>query len=203
MPLLVSSNATAQLAPWLLRCHRWLSYSISIGVVVLSFMFTFEIAGSYLGHVPCNFWKVCLGLSIFHRSIMEGNWSALDVVHASVITDFFAYWACSSCIVGTQQQWYGYSHEKSWWSYRARWSCLLVATMWTSFEPMLICWVPLELIRLHWVVFLLGLCGRDWVGLMDYHHWSSNQTWGTFMKDWMLPWLNNRLISVSGKGKVG
>ena len=30
-----------------------------------------ELAGSYLGHVPCKFWKVCLGLSIFHRSIME------------------------------------------------------------------------------------------------------------------------------------
>ena len=30
-----------------------------------------ELEGSYLGHVPCRFWKVCLGLNIFHRSIME------------------------------------------------------------------------------------------------------------------------------------
>ena len=111
-------------APWPPEeSRRWLCYSMCIGEVVWSFMFAVELAGSYLGHVPCKFWKVCIGLSIFHRSIMEGNWPALDVVHASVITDLFAYWACSFCIVGSQQQWYGCSYEKSLWSYRARWRC--------------------------------------------------------------------------------
>jgi len=81
-------------APWPPEeSRRWLCYSMCIGEVVWSFMFAVELAGSYLGHVPCKFWKVCIGLSIFHRSIMEGNWPALDVVHASVITDLFAYWA--------------------------------------------------------------------------------------------------------------
>ena len=122
-PCLCRYHPTTQLTPLLMRCHRWLSYSISIGVVVWLFVFTVELAGSYLRHVPCKFWKVCLGVSIFHRSIMEGNWPALDVVHASLITDLFADWACSSCIVGSQQQWYGYSYEKSWWSHRARWRC--------------------------------------------------------------------------------
>jgi hypothetical protein len=54
----------------------------------------------------------------------------------------------------SQQQGYGCSYEKSWWSYRARWHCrylpaimmvlfLLAATMWTSVEPML----PAEFLR--------------------------------------------------------
>ena len=86
-----------------------------------------ELAGSFLGHVPCKFWKVCLGLGIFHRSIMEGNWPALDVVHASVITDLgcllsgLAVSACRNPSIS--DQWYGCSYEKSWWSYRARWRC--------------------------------------------------------------------------------
>ena len=58
-------------APWPPEeSRRWLSYSICIGEVVWSFMFAVELAGSYLGHVPCKFWKVGLGLSIFHRSVM-------------------------------------------------------------------------------------------------------------------------------------
>ena len=50
---------------------RWLGYSICIGEL-FDYSCSVELAGSYLGHVPCKFWKVCLGLSIFHRSIRRG-----------------------------------------------------------------------------------------------------------------------------------
>ena len=46
-----------------------------------------ELAGSYLEHVPCKFWKVCLGLKYLPQINYGGKLTCLDVVHASVITD--------------------------------------------------------------------------------------------------------------------
>ena len=44
---------------------------IAVGDLVTSCLiihvFAVELAGSYLGHVPCKFWKVCIGLSIFSQ----------------------------------------------------------------------------------------------------------------------------------------
>ena len=68
-PTLVSSNCAT--APWLSEeCRRWLCYSICIGEVVWLFMFCWTYR-FILRACPYKFWKVCLGLSIFHRSIME------------------------------------------------------------------------------------------------------------------------------------
>jgi hypothetical protein len=60
MPLPVSSNCAT--APWL--------PGEAVGDFVTPFVLescliihvSVELAGSYLGHVPCKFWKVCLGL---------------------------------------------------------------------------------------------------------------------------------------------
>ena len=46
-----------------------------------------EIAGSYYGHVPCKFRKVCLGLKYLPQINYGGKLTCLDVVHTSVITD--------------------------------------------------------------------------------------------------------------------
>ena len=106
VPRLPRVSSKLRNAPRLLRYHRWLCYSICIGEVVWSFMFAVELAGSYLGHVPCKFWKVCLGLSIFHRSIMGEIDLLLDVVgyHWFVLLK-----------ESHLQQWYGCSYEKSLW----------------------------------------------------------------------------------------
>ena len=78
--------------------HRWLCYSDCIGVVVWSFMFCWTCR-FILGHVPCKFWKVCLGLSIFHRSIMEET----DLLGCSPRIGYHwcvAWWACSALLLG-------------------------------------------------------------------------------------------------------
>ena len=52
-----------------------------------------------LGHVPCKFWKVCLGLSIFLRSIME----EIDLLRCSPRIGYHwcvAWWACSALLLG-------------------------------------------------------------------------------------------------------
>ena len=96
-PLPVSSNCAT--APWLLEeGRRWLCYSICIGEVVWLFMFCWTCR-FILGHVPCKFWKVCLGLSIFHRSIME----EIDLLGCSPRIGYHwcvAWWACSALLLG-------------------------------------------------------------------------------------------------------
>ena len=96
-PLPVSSNWST--APWLLEeGRRWLCYSICIGEVVWLFMFCWTCR-FILGHVPCKFWKVCLGLSIFHRSIME----EIDLLGCSPRIGYHwcvAWWACSALLLG-------------------------------------------------------------------------------------------------------
>ena len=71
VPEQASASPTAQLHHSSLRkAIGDFFYSICIGEVVWLFMFCWTCR-FILGHVPCKFWKVCLGLSIFHRSIME------------------------------------------------------------------------------------------------------------------------------------
>ena len=85
MLLPVSSNCAT--APWLPEeavgdfvtpfvLERLFDHSCSV-----------ELAGSYLEHVPCKFWKVCLGLKYLPQINYGGKLTCLDVVHASVITD--------------------------------------------------------------------------------------------------------------------
>ena len=141
------------------------------------------------------------------------------------IIDLFAFWACSSCIVRSQQQWYGYSYEKSWWSYHARWRC----RYFTSSYDGCVCWLPLcgllnQCSSAELLLDGVGRCfcwacvrgiGWDWwitiIGQPTRHEglswktglqfWSSTSecchdlTWG--------PWLNNRLISVSSGVMLG
>ena len=97
-------------------------YSICIGEVAWLFTFCWTCR-FILWSCPCKFWKVCLGLSIFHRSIMEGNWPAwmLSTHRLSLICLLNG--LAVSALSGSQQQWYGCPFEKSWWSYRARWCC--------------------------------------------------------------------------------
>ena len=56
-------------------------------------------------HVPCRFWKDCLGLNIFHRSIM----GKLTCFGCSPHIGYHWFgvllkWACSFCVSGSQHQ---------------------------------------------------------------------------------------------------
>ena len=129
MPLPVSSNCAT--APWLPE--------EAVGDFVTPFVLescliihvSVELAGSYLGHVPCKFWKVCLGLKYLPQINYGGKLTCFGCsprigyhwfVYCLLRVLLFAGLRVSA-IVGSQQQWYGCSYEKSLWSYRARWRC--------------------------------------------------------------------------------
>ena len=59
-----------------------------------------ELAGSYLGHVPCKFWKVCLGLEYLPQISYGGK---LTCFGCSPRIGYHWYgllvkWACSFCM---------------------------------------------------------------------------------------------------------
>ena len=91
---------------------------------------------------PYKFWKVCLGLSTFHRSVM----GEIDLLGCSPRIGyhwFVCYWmlccrASGFCIIGSLQQWYGLSYEKSLWLYRARWHYRYFTSIYDGS-----CWLPL------------------------------------------------------------
>ena len=136
-PLSVSSNcATAPRLPE--EGRRWLCYSICIGEVVWLFMFCWTYR-FILRACPYKFWKDCLGLSIFHRSIRE----EIDLLGCSPHIGYYwcvAWWACSALLFGVPcvQQWSGCSYEKSWWSYHARWRYRYFTSIYDGS-----CWLPL------------------------------------------------------------
>jgi hypothetical protein len=104
-PTLVSSNWTT--APWLPEeGRRWLCYSICIGEVVWLFMFC-RTCRFIRRACPYKFWKVCLGLSVFHKPIIGGNWPAwmLSMHRLSLIC--LPNGLAVSAWTGSQQQWFG------------------------------------------------------------------------------------------------
>ena len=93
------------LAPWGNR--GWLCYSICIGEVVLIIHVSVELAGSYLEHVPCKFWKVCLGLKYLPQINYGGKLTCLGCSPRIGYHWFgvLVKWACSFCVSGSQHQW--------------------------------------------------------------------------------------------------
>ena len=81
--------------------RRWLRLLHCIGAVVWSFMFRFcWTCRCIQRHVPCKFWKVCLGLGIFHRSIMgEIDLLGCRPAHRLSLICLLIE-LCSFCIVG-------------------------------------------------------------------------------------------------------
>ena len=65
-----------------------------------------EFAGSYYGHVPCKFRKVCLGLKYLPQINYGGNWPAWMASCASYHWfGVLVKWACSFCVSVSQHQW--------------------------------------------------------------------------------------------------
>ena len=96
-PLPVSSNCAT--APWLPEG----AVGDFVTPFVLERLFDYSCfcwtCRFILGHVPCKFWKVCLGLSTFHRSIME----EIDLLGCSPHIGYHwcvAWWACSALLLG-------------------------------------------------------------------------------------------------------
>ena len=108
------SHPTMQVHHGFLRSCRWLCYSICIGVVVWSFMFCWTCR-FILGACPLQILENLLGLSIFHRSIMDNirpmNIIFLKkrndcgvfilVVHLYVFLDKHLLWAEATFLVQT------------------------------------------------------------------------------------------------------
>ena len=86
--------------------RRWLGYSICIGEL-FDYSCSVELAGSYLGHVPCKFWKVCLGLKYLPQINYGGKLTCLGCSPRIGYHWFgvLVKWACSFCVSGSQHQW--------------------------------------------------------------------------------------------------
>ena len=125
----------------------------------------------------CRFWKVCLGLSIFHRSIMEGNWPAWISKQVNFLPGCSGYhWFV--CLLGlqvllmleSQQQWYRCSCEKSWWWYCALWRC--------RFSPAIIM-----------VVFLLAATMRTCI----QHRIERSEDCAIQIITWIITWTHSKI----------
>ena len=79
--------------------RRWLGYSICIGEL-FDYSCSVELAGSYLGHVPCKFWKVCLGLKYLPQINYGGKLTCLGCSPRIGYHWFgvLVKWACSFCM---------------------------------------------------------------------------------------------------------
>ena len=66
-----------------------------------------ELAGSYLEHVPCKFWKVCLGLKYLPQINYGGKLTCLGCSPRIGYHWFgvLVKWACSFCVKESQHQW--------------------------------------------------------------------------------------------------
>ena len=129
-PLPVSSNCAT--APWCLEegdfvtpfvLEKLFDYSCSV-----------EFAGSYYGHVPCKFRKVCLGLGIFQ--INYGGKLTCFGCSPHISYHWFV------CLLGLEflrcrNPSSRCSYEKSWWSYRTRWRCRCFTSIYDGS-----CWLP-------------------------------------------------------------
>ena len=108
------TNVPGQASAGIIQLHhgfpedslRWLGYSICIGEL-FDYSCSVELAGSYLGHVPCKFWKVCLGLKYLPQINYGGKLTCLGCSPRIGYHWFgvLVRWACSFCVSGSQHQW--------------------------------------------------------------------------------------------------